>query len=297
VLSVGEVCGDAIIPAGECRSISHKNMKVGDADMSQEEEQTRFLAWDACYNAREVGGYPTGDGRTTRWQALVRTDNLYQLTAEGQAALRDYGVRTVIDLRSAHELKQEANPFAGQDDGGRGPRYVNLQLLDLDNPEARATLDAAKSMQEEYCIILERNRGRIGAVINMVAEGLEEGGVVIHCHGGKDRTGIVVALLLSLAGVPPETIAEDYALSEALLEPRHLQWLEEQKQANGEPVERPRWMHSQPETMLGALEYVDQEYGGVEGYLEAAGVTWGAMERIRRHLIEGGEHGGAELPA
>ncbi|HEY0071229.1 MAG TPA: tyrosine-protein phosphatase [Chloroflexia bacterium] len=249
--------------------------------MSKEEEQTRYLAWDACYNAREVGGYPAANGRHTRWRALVRADNLHRLTPEGQAALRDYGVRTIIDLRMAHELEMHPNPFAGQGTGD-GPRYLHLPLLDSDTD---AAFDAAQAAGSEYIVIVERGKELVATVIKAVAASLKEGGVLVHCHGGKDRTGIVVALLLSLVGVPRETIAEDYAISEARLEPAHSEWLEEQAKLHGHPVERPHWMYSRPEKMAGLLAYLDQHYGGVEGYLEACGVTQDEMAQIRKHLI------------
>ena len=199
--------------------------------------------------------------------------------------MRDYGVRTVIDLRFARELEREANPFASQEGAEGMPRYLNLPVIDPDDTETNAALDAAESMQAEYIIILEKNKDRIGAIIKAVANGLAEGGVLVHCHGGKDRTGIIVALLLSLVGVPRETVVADYAISEAQLETLHSAWLEAQAEARGEPVERPRWMHSRPETMQGALEYLDRNYGGAEGYLEAIGVTQAEMAQIRKYLI------------
>lgn len=252
--------------------------------MSKEEEQTRFLAWDACYNAREVGGYPAANGRHTRWRALVRADNLHRLTPEGQAALRDYGVRTIVDLRLAHELERHPNPFAAQQEVDGAPRYLNLPFHN-DDPETIDAMHAAEATQGEYIVLVERSKELIGAAIKAVAASLEEGGVLVHCHGGKDRTGIIVALLLSLAGVPRDNIAEDYAISEARLEPAHSEWLEEQAKAQGHPIERPHWMYSRPEKMAGLLDYLDQHYGGVEGYLEACGVTRAEMEQIREHLI------------
>jgi protein tyrosine/serine phosphatase len=253
--------------------------------MSHTNQQDRLLPWDACYNVREVGGYLAEDGRRVRWRALVRADNLCRLTPGGQAALRDYGVRTIIDLRLAHELETDPNPFAGRQDHGSNeePRYLHLPLHDLDIIPAQ---QAADSIQAEYIVILERNKELVAAPIKAVAAGLEEGGVLVHCHGGKDRTGIVVALLLSLVGVPRETIAHDYSLSEGLLEPVHSAWLEEQSRAEGRPVERPRWMSSRPETLLGVLDYLDHTYGSVQGYLQAAGVTQVEMAQIRKHLLE-----------
>ncbi|HVG01197.1 MAG TPA: tyrosine-protein phosphatase, partial [Chloroflexia bacterium] len=206
-----------------------------------EAERVRNLAWDACYNAREVGGYPAADGGQTRWQALVRADNLHRLTPAGQAALREYGVRTIIDLRMAHELESHPNPFAAPQGANDGPRYLHLPLIDLDTD---AAYEAAVATQGEYIEIVERSKQLLAKVIKAVAASLEEGGVLVHCHGGKDRTGIVVALLLSLAGVPRETIAEDYAMSEARFESANSAWLEEQARIHGHPIERPHWMYS-----------------------------------------------------
>lgn len=253
--------------------------------MLEGEQQKRDLAWDACYNAREVGGYPTADGGHTRWRALVRTDNLQRLTPEGKVELRDYGVRTVIDLRSAHELERDPDPFAVHQGLDGMPRYLNLPLVDYEDREATADMEATETMAAEYIVILERNKERIAAVIKAVAASLDEGAVLVHCHGGKDRTGIIVAFLLSLAGVPRDTVVEDYAVSEVRLEPVHLAWLEEQRQANGGPIDRPRWMGSRPETMRTVLEYLDREYGGVDGYLTKSGVTQHEIARIREHLI------------
>lgn len=250
--------------------------------MSQSSQPTRFLAWEACHNARDIGGYPTHSGRQTRWRTLVRADNLHKLTLAGQAALRDYGVRTVIDLRLAHEVEKQPNPFAAQQNRPETPVYLNLPLHD---PAANAAMDVAPSMMDEYIIILEQSKPHISGVIQATATGMAEGAVVVHCHGGKDRTGIVVALLLSIAGVPRETIIEDYSLSEVQLEPLHAAWLEEQRIAQGHPIERPRWMHSRPETMHGVLDFLDREYGGPEGYLEAAGVPGSCITQIRKHLV------------
>lgn len=247
-----------------------------------DEQPSRRLVWDACYNAREVGGYPTANGGKTRWRALVRADNLHRLTAQGQAALRDYGVCTIIDLRLAYELEGHPSPFAANNRPGDLPRYLHLPIHDL---ETDTVIDAAESRNDAYSIILERNKELVGEIIKAVAEGMKAGGVLVHCHGGKDRTGIIVALLLSLVDVPRETIIEDYALSEAMLEGPNAAWLEEQSRARGKPVERPYWMFAPPPMMRALLDYLDREYGGVEGYLTAAGVQQSDIANIREHLL------------
>ncbi len=257
-------------------------MNKDTSTLPQTDQQSRSLPWDACNNARDLGGYPTANGNPTRWQALIRSDTLYLLTPAGQTALRDYGVRTIIDLRSPHELEREANPFATQQEIEGVPRYLNIPLVDEDTA---ATGDAAGSMQDDYCIILDKSKESMASVINAVAANIQQGAVLVHCAGGKDRTGIIIALLLSLAGVPRDTIIEDYALSETLLEPSHSAWLEAQAQAQGRPIERPRWMFSRPETMQATLDYLDQEYGGAEPYLHSAGVTPATIAQLRNHLL------------
>src|SRR3954452_62820 len=133
--------------------------------MSREEHSALYLAWDACYNVRDLGGYPTERGGRIRPQALVRADNLCRLTPTGQAALRAYGIRTVIDLRLPYELEVDPNPFAVQQEPAAGPRYLNLPLLD---PETDAAIDAVTSAQQQYIMIVERNKERVVAVVKAV---------------------------------------------------------------------------------------------------------------------------------
>ncbi len=256
--------------------------------MPEADPQSRRLLWAGCDNARDVGGYPTVNGGQTRRQALVRSDSLHGLTREGQAALRNYGVRTIIDLRLAHELERHPNPFAARQAPGYVPRYVNLSIHDL---QTDAFIDASDSTQAEYIVILERSKEHIARIVEAVAAGLEDGTVLVHCQGGKDRTAIIVALLLALVGVPPESIAEDYALSEALLEPRYLEWVQEQIQAQGKHPEKPRQAQTRPETMHAVLDYLDRVYGGAEGYLLAVGVGQAEIAQIREHLVSAADQG------
>lgn len=250
-----------------------------------EKKQTqRHLPWEACYNARDLGGYPTEGGGQTRWGVLLRSDNLCRLTSVGQAALRDYGVRTIIDVRSPHELDVDANPFAAQERRDNAPRYLNLPLLDETDEEGKVAMKAAGSMQAEYTVILSRYRAHMAAIIEAVAAAEADGGVLVHCHSGRDRTGIIIALLLSLAGVPRQIIAEDYAASQLYLQPIYDAWINEQPRTEAEVTRFGGWFFQQPETMLGLLDYLDKQYGGVEPYLLGAGVTQQAIEAIRGRL-------------
>jgi protein-tyrosine phosphatase len=249
--------------------------------MASQNEQVQRLPWDGCDNARDVGGYPTAHGGLIRRQALIRSDSLHHLPPEGRSVIYDYGVRTIIDLRLAHELERNPSPFATHQPGAQ-PRYLNLPLHDV---ATDALIDAADSTVDVYIIILEQSKDYIASIIKAVAESIQEGGVLVNCHAGKDRTGIIVALLLSVAGAQRESIAQDYALSEVMLEPRYIEWVQAQIKLNGRQPAKPSQAQTRPETMYAMLDYLDQEYGGVEGYLQVSGVTQADMAQIRKHLI------------
>lgn len=252
--------------------------------MVENVQAQRHLRWDISYNIRDVGGYATDDGRQLRWRALVRADNLYRLTQGSQAALRDYGIRTVIDLRLAFELDMAPSPFASQLSAGRrsGPRYLHLPLSAGASSTDVAADDAATSLADYYRLVLDHYRPGIAAVVAAIADA-PSGGVLVSCHAGKDRTGLVVALVLALAGVPYSTIAADYALSDTYLQPLYAEWLANEP----DPDRRARLaaeLTSSPDTMLAALAYLDTQ-GGVQAYLLDAGVLAEQVDRLRSRVV------------
>lgn len=252
--------------------------------MSHQDEYAQRLPWNGCDNARDAGGYQTTNGKLIRKQVLIRSDSLHHLTPEGLAAIHDYGVRTIIDLRLAHELETDPSPFATQQPSAPLPliRYLNLPIHDL---ATDALIDAANSTVDVYIIILKRGKDYIATIVKAMADSLQEGGVLVNCHACKDRTGIIVALVLSVAGARREAIVEDYALSEVLLEPRYLEWVQEQLKLYGQHPAKPRQAQTRPETMHAMLDYLDRQYGGVEGYLLVAGVSEADMQQVRKHLV------------
>ena len=244
----------------------------------------RRLTWEACRNVRELGGYPTASGRTTRWRSVIRADNLCRLTDAGRAALLQYGVRTIIDLRSEQELAQARHPFADARGAPDPPHYLNLPLLDLANREAMAAIEAAPTQAASYCAILDRFPDRVAAVLGAVAAA-PPGGVLLHCHAGKDRTGIVAALLLALADVPDEVIAADYALSDLYLQPLYAEIIASGPQDPERLARLAVLLRSAPETMLGVLERLRARYGGAVGYARAAGLDARDLDRLRARLL------------
>jgi len=242
----------------------------------------RDLLWDGLLNVRDLGGHPTEDGRETQFGRIVRADTVRRLSDPGWRALVDYGIRTIIDLRTDEE--RAADPPAELP-----VEVLHVKFMD-DAPEVFAAADAASlaapdletATREVYLIFLEAFHQNVAAVIEAIADS-PEGGVVVHCAGGKDRTGLTVAFLLRLAGVAIEGIAADYAVSEERLRPRHEQWLAEA--ADDDERERLRRMTVTPAaSMVGVLEELERRYGSVEGYLVAGGARGGIGERIRARL-------------
>jgi protein-tyrosine phosphatase len=241
---------------------------------------TRRLAWDGCANARDLGGYPTEDGRQTRWGAVVRSDSPAALTPAGRDALVAYGVRAVVDLRLPAEIAKHPNPFA--DPGDHGVAYRNVSIVD---PAAGFPPDTV-TLAENYLWSLDRFRALVATAMAAVADA-PQGGVLIHCAAGKDRTGLISALLLGLVGVAPETVAADYALTAEYLRPRDQRWLEN---GPGDRAEREALLvryAPTAEVMLQVLDQLGRSYGGVEAYLRRAGMAPGDLDRLRDRLLDG----------
>ncbi len=240
----------------------------------------RELAWEGCLNVRDLGGHPTEEGGETRFGRYVRAASLDRLTAAGWRSLVDYGVRTVVDLR----LDEERAPEIPVD----VPVAVVHRPLRtaFDHPEwpaVSAAEEAAEAMRFAYLAFLERSAGDIGAGVTAIAEP-EDGAVVFHCMGGKDRTGLVSALLLRLAGVEADAVVADYAVSAGNL----AEWLESWIEAAEDNAERRRRVSvcaSPAEAMARVLVAVDDLYGGAEAYLRRAGVEAHLLARLRTRLV------------
>ena len=183
-------------------------------------EPRRHLALEGTWNIRDLGGYATSDGRRTRWKTLLRGDVLHGLPPASRKAIIGYGVRTVIDLRKADEVRRQPNDFAGspqvayyhQDLVGDAPLTGIVDDSSFSGESKRVVINRTDVDRVSYAVILDHSRARVSETLATLAEP----GVLpalFHCGVGKDRTGLIAALVLGLAGVPAGTIAEDYALS------------------------------------------------------------------------------------
>lgn len=234
--------------------------------------ESTSLDWPDCLNVRDLGGLPSADGGRIAVGALIRSDNLTRLTPAGINIVRDARIGRIVDVRSAGECEYDPSPFAGES------LYCNRPVGRPDDP-----WNPTLSLEQNYVIGLDLNSDLFAAAIEAIATA-PAGGVVVHCHSGKDRAGTIVALALSLAGVPADAIATDYAAVSDQTRAHFADLLA----AVEDPTERDQLAEefsSRPETMIAALDHLNAKYGGVEAYLRHGGLSRDAVDSLRHRLI------------
>jgi protein-tyrosine phosphatase len=238
-------------------------------------QRDRHLDWRGTFNARDLGGLPLLDGGATRSGAIVRSDSLTKLTAQGWEEVEAFGIRTVVDLRNESEIGPDLAPR---------PASIETVNIPLDVTEDREFWDAWENGPQfatplYYRPHLERFPERSAAVIRAIAQA-PPGGVVFHCHGGRDRAGQTAMLVLAFCGVDPEAIGADYAQSDERLPPMYA--------AEGRADIAPEiaaYLRGQgttaPELIVDLLAGID-----IEAALLAAGLTPADVAALRRRLLD-----------
>jgi protein-tyrosine phosphatase len=243
---------------------------------------TRVLDWDGCVNVRDLGGLPTAAGET-RFGVLVRADNVRMLSDAGWDALAAHGVRRIVDLRWPEELAEDPPRDVDID-------VVHVSLLGEFDPDYVDDIadyieadDAAGYWSGFYTRMLEQFRPNFGSVVAAIADA-PPGVTLFHCAGGKDRTGLIAALVLRVAGAPVDAIAEDYSLSGPNLVRGPNAWVN----AARDEADRRRRVFMQrtpPEAMAATLHALEERHGDVRSYLRAAGVSDEQLDRLRERLV------------
>jgi protein tyrosine/serine phosphatase len=246
--------------------------------------QGRELAWDGCVNVRDLGGLETEDGSLTRFGGVIRADTLGLLSRAGWETLIESGVTRIVDLREQFEIDDDppreldvqvvhVPVFDGVDEAG----WAEIERISVAAPSHSAATEAV------YLRFLEHCRPRFVDAVAAVAGAPRDGAAVVHCHAGKDRTGLVVGLLLRLANVPVQTIAEDYALSGERLRERTEQWLES-AETEDERARIERIAATPAAAMEAVLVALDERYGGAAAYLGDGGLDARAIAAARSRL-------------
>lgn len=257
---------------------------------------TRRLMTKNLYNARDLGGFPTGDGKTTRFGVFVRSEAPVEIGPEDTAYLLNYGVTASMDLRSTGEARARPSDLAAVMPYYSRPLFHEAAVAGGPRPKP----PIHKGWGEQYISMAEESRDWAREVLEIAAD--HQGALLYHCTTGKDRTGLLTCYLLSVAGVGRADIAADYCVSELFLEPVYEKMRSgamnlgpgpggpEGKAGKDSPPAGPMmddsFFHTPASAMLTLIDYLTGKYGGVTEYLAEIGVPAETMEKIRNKLVE-----------
>ncbi|MGP0030290.1 MAG: tyrosine-protein phosphatase [Acidimicrobiales bacterium] len=243
----------------------------------------RRVPFEGVTNFRDLGGYRTRCGARTRWGLVFRADALHDFSPEDLALYDRLGVSAVYDLREEVEREEKPNPVPSR------PLAIIGRSRDTDaGPLFAATqVEGEQILHDLYVGLIDHAAVQIGELFTALCDddGLP---AVIHCHAGKDRTGVVVALLLDALGVERDTILDDYELTaryrlptqQASTYDRLVHYGISPEAAAG-VLGTPRW------AMQHALEELDCRFGGVATYLQGpAGMHPDHLETLRQRLLD-----------
>jgi protein-tyrosine phosphatase len=241
---------------------------------------SRRVTLDGALNFRDLGGYATTLGSTRRGR-LYRSDALSKLTQRDVSLLMDLGLTTVVDLRYSRELDESPGVFATHE----RVRYhhnpvVNLDDTDLPPHERLLAMDFAAHNVE-----MARRSGATFAYLFHLLAREDAYPLVFHCAGGRDRTGVAAALILSAAGASREDVLADYLISNEYLAPmmQRMRSGYAKRGIDAEPIIAN--LHLREAYLAALFEMLDADFGGIDGYLTSIGVSTDEVGRFRGHFI------------
>jgi len=247
------------------------------------DDPQRLISLEAVHNFRDLGGYPTSSGKTTRWRTLFRADGLYRLTKGDAQTVVDLGVQTVIDLRTTNELQTRGtfpvNEFP--------VNFHHLPIIDVtwndgDTPEIE---DVVEFLVWAYREMLDNAAPKFADAINLLGT-QEVLPAVFHCAAGKDRTGVLAAFVLSILEVPDEIINADYGKTVDGMR-RLIEWAKVNQPALADAYANmpPRFAASDPRAMAVIISDLKTRHGSVTDYLREIGVDENSISSLRESLL------------
>lgn len=246
----------------------------------------RRLPLTGLINARELGGYPTENGGITKYRVFIRSEVPRNLTVSDVAFLRDYGIKTSIDFRGNKEVARQPSYLKDVDwiTYLRSPTFNRQVAFGSRPPEGGPPVSAFVDWGEKYVEMAENCKIWVRETLDLLLR--SDGAVIYNCTTGKDRTGMISALLLGLAGVSDDDIVADYCVSQIYLTPVYIelrkaflkQWpLEELHLTNP-------FFKTDPENMSALLAHFKEKYGGVTAYITDCGLSDAVQTALRRKL-------------
>ena len=246
----------------------------------------RLIDLDGPANFRDLGGYETREGRWVRSGRVFRSDSLsYMSDADVAHVVEVLGLRTVIDLRAGHEVDEFSHgPLEAE-----GVVFHHLPIIDETREPPDAVRDAERDrpigLDEIYLLMLEHFGPRFAAVLRVIARA-EDHPLVFHCAAGKDRTGLVAALVLGLLDVDSDIVAADYAMTAERM-PVMIERHRDRRDRHGVGVEvAEQHYEARADAMHAVLDHLVATHGSVERYVLAEGVTPASIAALRAALLE-----------
>jgi protein-tyrosine phosphatase len=268
----------SVSPPSPAGPIGHS----GPVQPSPPSTTVRRVVLESCQNFRDLGGYPTNDGRHVRWRRLFRSDTLHRLTQADVVVLRELGIKVVIDLRSPNEIEQ-----TGRVSEEVGAAYHHFSMFDDVVQRTAAEMPTEPPPPGAGYVEMLRSAG--DAIADATRALVDAAGqpAVIHCTAGKDRTGILAGLLLSALGIADADVAADYELTNecrverdaylAVHDPTYLAMLRS----------LPPWMRkADGEAMRTVIKDVSDRFGSARGYLASLGISAQEMATLEQALLE-----------
>lgn len=242
----------------------------------------RHFSLAGASNFRDLGGYPTANGRTTRWRRIFRSNHLGHLTDDDIAVLRGLGVRSAFDFRG---LEERTTALCGMTDIAVHslpvePTVVAALRAIAASGTPLSTDHAVEVMRESYRSYVQDNTSRFRALFGHLLE--DHAPLVIHCTAGKDRTGFACALILHALDVPGEVISEDYLLTNRF-------YRRDPSASSDLPEDVRQVLGSvQASFLAAAFDVIDADYGSLENYLrDGLGVGTAERKYLAERYLEG----------
>lgn len=243
--------------------------------------RSRSIPCEGVFNLRDLGGLLTRDGATVRHNRVFRADGLHRVPAEAVPNLTRLGWRTVIDLRTRAEVELGCFSAAGVD-------VVHLPVLQSTWDSAALVAevgDAVTFLTRRYLEMTSTGGRALAGAFSLLADDTRLP-AVFHCSAGKDRTGVLAALLLAALGVPDDDIAADYADSAAAMEGLVAWLLATRPDAAEEMARQPAaFLACPPAAMTAFLAEVRNRFGSIESYLCGVGAGPSVLRALRENLL------------
>jgi protein-tyrosine phosphatase len=244
----------------------------------------RDIALLDTFNLRDVGGYPTADGRRVRWRRLFRGAGLQRLSGQDLETVRELGIATAIDLRTADEVANSGTYPVEE----LPATFHHLPMIERvwDLGELDPAQHAHDYLVDRYRDMLDEGAPTIATVFTTLAQ---PGRLpaAFYCAAGKDRTGVMAGLVLDALGVDPETTASDYHLSKERVDRIRARALAASgAEASAMVAQPPAFMQAPAEAMALLLEWIREAHGSTERYLEGIGVAPETVATLKDELLE-----------